>query len=47
MEIQTIYQGMIERELPPWTVRYTHAVLGSALRQALQWRLVTQDSLRL
>jgi hypothetical protein len=33
MDIQTTYQGMIERGLSPRTVRYTHAVLRSALRQ--------------
>src|SRR5215467_5724798 len=37
MEIQTTYQGMIERGLSARTVRYTHAVLRLALRQALQW----------
>ena len=43
MEIQTTYQGMIERGLSPRTVRYTHAVLRSALRQALQWRLLLEN----
>jgi integrase len=42
LEIQTTYQGMIERGLSPRTVRYTHAVLRSALRQALQWRLLLE-----
>jgi integrase len=42
MEIQTTYQGMIERGLSARTVRYTHAVLRSALRQALQWRLLLE-----
>lgn len=42
MEIQTTYQGMIERGLSPRTVRYTHAVLRSALWQALQWRLLLE-----
>jgi len=43
MDIQTTYQGMIERGLSPRTVRYTHAVLRSALRQALQWRLLLDN----
>jgi integrase len=43
MDIQTTYQGMIERGLSPRTVRYTHAVLRSALRQALQWRLLLEN----
>jgi integrase len=42
LEIQTTYQGMIERGLSARTVRYTHAVLRSALRQALQWRLLLE-----
>ena len=43
MEIQTTYQRMIERRLSPRTVRYTHAVLRSALRQALRWRLLLEN----
>jgi integrase len=43
MDIQTIYQGMIERGLSPRTVLYAHAVLRSALRQALQWRLLLEN----
>ena len=43
MDIQTTYQGMIERGLSPRTVRYTHAVLRSALRQALQCRLLLEN----
>ena len=36
-------QGMIERGLSPRTIRYTHAVSRSALRQALQWRLSLEN----
>ena len=43
MDIQTTYHGMVERGLSPRTVRYTHAVLRSALRQALQWRLLLEN----
>lgn len=43
IDIQTTPQGMIERGLSPRTVRYTHAVLRSALRQALQWRLLLEN----
>jgi hypothetical protein len=43
MDIQTTYHRMIERGLSPRTVRYTHAVLRSALRQALQWRLLLEN----
>jgi hypothetical protein len=34
---------MIERGLSPPTVRYTHAVLRSALRQASRWRLLLEN----
>jgi len=40
---QTTYQKMIERGLSARTVRYTHAVLRSAIRQALQWRLLLDN----
>jgi hypothetical protein len=40
IDIQTIYQRMIERGLSARTVRCTHAVLRSALRQALRRRLL-------
>jgi len=44
MDVQTTYQKMIERGLSARTVRYTHAVLRSAIRQALQWRLLLDNS---
>lgn len=40
MDVQTTYQKMIEIGLSDRTVRYTHAVLKSAMRQALQRRLL-------
>ena len=43
MDVQTTYQKMIERGLSARTVRYTHAVLKSAIRQALQWRLLLEN----
>jgi integrase len=43
LDIQTTYQEMIERGLSPRTIRYTQAVLRSALRQALQWRLLLDN----
>jgi integrase len=42
LDVQTVYQEMIERGLSARTVRYTHAVLRSAMRQALQWRLLLE-----
>jgi integrase len=43
MDVQTTYQKMTERGLSARTVRYTHAVLRSAIRQALQWRLLLDN----
>ncbi len=40
LDLQTTYQQMIEWGLSARTVRYTHVVLRSAMRQALQWRLL-------
>jgi len=35
LDLQTTYQHMMERGLSARTVRYTHSVLRSAMRQAL------------
>ena len=43
MDVQTTYQKMIEPGLFARTVRYTHAVLRSAIQQALQWRLLLEN----
>ncbi len=43
LEFQTTYQKMIERGLSARTVRYTHVVLRSAMRQAVQWRLLLEN----
>jgi integrase len=43
LEIQALYQGMQERGLSARTVRYTHAVLHSALSQAVKWRMLAQN----
>ena len=42
LDIQNVCQQMIERGLSARTVHYTHAVLGSALRQAVKWHLLAQ-----
>jgi integrase len=44
LDLQTIYQQMIERGLSARTVRYTHVVLRSAMRQAVQWRLLLENA---
>src|SRR5438067_3024507 len=43
LDLQTTYQQMIEWGLSARTVRYTHVVLRSAMRQALQWRLLLEN----
>ena len=42
LDFQTTYQQMMERGLSSRTVRYTHAVLRSGIRQALNWRLLLE-----
>lgn len=39
-EIQTLYSELTVRGLSSRTVRYTHAVLSSALKQAVRWKLL-------
>ncbi len=43
LDAQGIYAGMTERGLSPRTVRHTHAVLTSALKQAVRWRLLASN----
>ena len=43
LDLQMAYQQMMERGLSARTIRYTHAVLRSAMQQALQWRLLLEN----
>jgi integrase len=43
LDVQDAYQKMIGRGLSSRTVRYTHSVLRSAMRQAIRWRLLASD----
>jgi integrase len=43
LDIQGAYQHMTDRGLSARTIRYVHVVLGSALRQAIRWKLVVND----
>ena len=43
LDLQDAYQQLVDRGLSSRTVRYTHSVLRSALRQAIRWRLLLQD----
>lgn len=44
VQIQALYAEMLERGLSARTVRYAHAVLRSALGQAVKWRLVSHNA---
>ena len=39
-DIQTLYQELLDRRLSARSIRYTHAVLRSALKQATRWNLI-------
>ena len=43
LDLQDTYQQLVNRGLSSRTVRYTHSVLRSAMRQAIRWRLLLQD----
>jgi integrase len=40
LDIQRIYSAMLERGLGARTVRYTHAIISSAFKQAIKWRML-------
>jgi integrase len=39
-EIQALYGDLLNRKLSARTIRYAHAVLASALRQGVRWKLL-------
>jgi integrase len=43
LDVQLIYTAMADRDLSPRTVRYTHAILSSALKQAVRWNMLTRN----
>ncbi len=43
LHIQSLYTEMLERGLSARTVRYTHAVLSSSLKQAVKWLMLAQN----
>jgi integrase len=43
LDIQTLYSKMAERNLSPRTIRYTHAILSSALKQAVRWNMLPRN----
>ena len=46
LEVQAAFQMMIDRKLSARTVRYSHAVLRAAMRQAIRWQLLLKDPTR-
>jgi hypothetical protein len=42
-DIQSVYAQMFERGLSARTVEYTNAVLQSAFRQAVRWKMLAED----
>ncbi|MGA9768363.1 MAG: site-specific integrase [Blastocatellia bacterium] len=47
LHIQALYTDMQDRGLSARTVRYTHAILSSALKQAVKWRMLTHNPAQL
>jgi integrase len=43
LDVQAIYSAMANRSLSPRTIRYTHAILASAFRQAVRWNMLVRN----
>ena len=43
LDLQSVYQQMIERGMSARTVRYAHVVLKGAMQQAVRWRLLLEN----
>lgn len=43
LQIQNIYSELQQRGLSSRTIRFTHAVLSSAFKQAVKWRIMVQN----
>jgi integrase len=43
LRIQALYTSLLDRGLSARTIRYTHAVISAALKQAVKWRMLTQN----
>lgn len=43
LDIQTVYNQMLDRGLSAASIRYTHAVLRNALKQAVTWQLIPRN----
>ena len=43
VDIQRLYRKMQDDGLSPRVIRYTHAVLSSALKQAVKWEMISRN----
>jgi integrase len=43
LDVQSLYTSMSKQGLSPRTVRFTHSVLSSALKQAVRWRMLAHN----
>jgi len=43
LDVQSLYSAMAERNLSPRTIRYTHAILNSAFKQAMKWNMLVRN----
>ena len=43
LDLQKLYSAMLEQGLTPRTVRYTHTILSSALKQAIRWQMLNTN----
>jgi integrase len=43
LDVQSVYSAMAERKLSPRTIRYTHAIINSAFRQAMKWNMLVRN----
>ena len=42
-DMQMLYRELLDRGLSARSIRYTHAVLRSALKQAVSWKLILEN----
>lgn len=43
LDVQSVYSAMAGRNLSPRTIRYTHAILNSAFKQAVRWNMLQRN----
>jgi integrase len=43
LDVQAIYSAMASRSLSPRTIRYTHAIVASAFKQAVRWSMLLRN----